>query len=191
MGDLRQVSVNNGIATIHVERRNTPSGRPFAGGCIATYGTFGQKYGTWTARFRYDEAKGTWPSWFLLPVGKKGPYPEIDVLEAYGDPACAGPGLMVQGVHYASGSPSDYKVASVSNTDGWHTHKIVWTASKLEFYVDGVLTHRVTDDSHVPDVAMYPIFVFGVGANNPDCRASSSTPSSLTMQIDYLRVLAP
>ena len=94
MGDLRQVSVANGMCTINVQRGVTPSGRPFAGAAMATYGTFGQKYGTFEARIRYDEAKGTWPSFFLLPVGQKGPYPEIDVFEAYGDTACEGPGFL-------------------------------------------------------------------------------------------------
>lgn len=186
MGNLSQVDVANGIATITVERRLTPSGRPFAGGCMATYGTFGQKFGTWEARVRYDEAKGTWPSFFMIPVGQKWPYPEIDVFEAYGDAACLGPGALVQTHHYAAGQ-SNAKIVPVAA--GWHTYKLVWTASRLDFYIDGVRTFSVT--SNVPQVAMYPIFVFGVGANSPSCRASSLTPDRLTMDIDYIRVYAP
>jgi Glycosyl hydrolases family 16 len=191
MGDLRQVSVANSIATITVARKATPSGRAFAGATMATYGTFGQKYGTWAARVRYDEAKGTWPSWFLLPVGQKGPYPEIDVFEAYGDPACLGPGAVTQAAHYAGETTSDYKVVPLANSSGWHVWKIVWTATRLDFYIDGSLTHSVTNVAHVPQVAMYPIFVFGVGANNPDCRADASTPDVMTMDVDYIRVFAP
>ena len=158
---------------------------------MATYGSFGQRYGTWTARVRYDEAQGTWPSWFLLPVGQKGPYPEIDIFEAYGDTECAGPGIAVQGVHYSSGAPSDYEVVSVGSGSNWHTHKIVWTATRLDFYVDGVLTHRVDNDAHVPQVAMYPIFIFGLGAYNSSCRANASTPDKMTMDIDFIRVTKP
>lgn len=187
MGNLSQVTLANGIATIAVERKATPSGRPFAGAMMATYGTFSQKYGTWEARVRYDEAKGTWPSWFLLPVGMKGPFPEIDVFEAYGDAACLGPNAVTQTIHRAAG---DNVMKIASNTSGWRTYKIVWTATKVEFYIDGALTFAVTDPARVPQVAMYPIFVFGVGANLAACRADATTPARLTMDVDFIRVQA-
>jgi hypothetical protein len=66
-------------------------------------------------------------------------------------------------------------------------HRIVWTATKVEYSVDGVV--RFTATSHVPQVAMYPILVYGVGANNAACRADATTPSKLTMDVDYLRVV--
>jgi beta-glucanase (GH16 family) len=189
MGNLSQVTVANGIGSLVVERKTTPSGRPFAGAAMATYGTFSQKYGTFEARLRYDQAKGTWPSFFLLPAGQKGPYPEIDVFEAYGDAACLGAGAVTSAVHYAGESTSIYKVVPVANSSDWHVHRIVWTATKIEFSIDGVVTFSTS--SHVPQVAMYPILVFGVGANNPSCRANSTTPSRLTMDVSYLRVYAP
>jgi beta-glucanase (GH16 family) len=189
MGDLRQVTVANGYGTITVERMTTPSGRPFAGAAMSTYGTFGQKYGTFEAKVRYDEAKGTWPSFFLLPVGQKGPYPEIDAFEAYGDDACLGPGAVTSAVHYAGETTSIYKVISVANSSDWHVHRIVWTPTKVEYSIDGVVKFSTT--SHVPQVAMYPILVYGVGANNPLCRADATTPSTLTMDVAYLRVYAP
>jgi len=186
MGDLRQVSVAGGICTLTVERKQTPSGRPFAGAAMAPYGTFGQRFGTYEARIRYDEAKGTWPSLFLLPVGQKGPYPEIDVFEAYGDPACLGPGALVSAVHYAGEMTSDYRVVPVSSSSGWHVQRLSWTAAAVTFSIDGAVTF--TTAAHVPQVAMYPIVVAGVGANNPACRADATTPSPLVLQLDYLRV---
>jgi len=190
MGDLRQVSVQNGMCTINVERKTTPSGRPFAGAAMATYGTFGQKYGTFETRLRYAEAKGTWPSFFLLPVGQKGPYPEIDVFEAYGDTACEGPGFLTSSLSTSS-TVNKWKawIPVSAPSDGWHVHKIVWTASKIEFYIDDVMTFSST--TVISQVAMYPILIFGVGANNPGCRADATTPSKLTMDVDYLRVYAP
>lgn len=185
---LNQVSVSNGIATLITERKSTPSGRAFAGGCIATFGTFSQKYGTWETRIRYDEAKGTWPSWFLLPVGQKNPYPEIDVFEAYGDSACLGPGAVVHAIHYAGETVSDYQITPLANSSDWHVWKIVWTSTKVEFWVDGIL--KFTNTTHVPQVAMYPILVYGVGANDPACRADATTPNILKMQIDYIKVTA-
>lgn len=186
LGDLRQFTASSGICTITVARTQTPSGRPFAGAMPATYGTFGQRFGTFEARIRYDEAKGTWPAFFLLPIGQKAPYPEIDVFEAYGDQACLGPGAVVSAVHYAGETISDYKVVPVTASSGWHTHRIVWTSSKIEFSIDGVVTF--TETAHVPQVAMYPVLVAGVGAHDSLCRADSTTPDRLVMSIDYVRV---
>ena len=155
---------------------------------MATYGTFGQKYGTFEARIRYDEAKGTWPSFFLLPVGQKGPYPEIDVFEAYGDTACEGPGFLTSSLS-TSTTVNNWKAWIPVSSNGFHVHKIVWTASKIEFSIDGVVTFSST--TVIPQVAMYPILIFGVGANNAACRADATTPSRLTMDTDYVRVYAP
>jgi beta-glucanase (GH16 family) len=187
---MAQVSQANGIMTLACERKATPSGRPFAGATISTYGTFSQRYGTFETRMRYDEAKGTWPSWFFLPVGQKAPYPEIDAMESYGDSACLGPGFTENVVHYAGETTADYAVVPLANSSGWHVHKFVWTPSRVDFYIDGVNTFSVTNPAHVPQVPMYPIYTFGVGANQPSCRADASTPAYLSMQVDYLRVSA-
>jgi hypothetical protein len=54
MGDLRQVSVANGLCSITAVRMSTPSGRMYASAAMATYGTFAQRYGTFEARIRYE-----------------------------------------------------------------------------------------------------------------------------------------
>lgn len=184
---IAQTTQANGILSLAVERKQTPSGRPFAGATWSTYGTFGQRYGTFEARIRYDENKGTWPSLWLLPVGQKGPYPEIDMFESYGDTACLGPGYTENVVHHAGETVSDYVVVPLANSSGWHVHKIIWSATRVDFYIDGVNTFSVT--TNVPQVPMYPIFTAGVGANNPNCRADFTTPDMPhAMDIDYLRI---
>lgn len=188
LGNLSQVTVSGGICTIAAERKATPSGRPFASATPATFGTFAQLYGTWEARFRYDVAQGTWPSWFLLPEGQKGPFPEIDAVEAYGDSECLGPNLFE---HVIWPSPAGSTYTIVSRPDGWHTYRFVWTATRVDFFVDGQATWSVTDPANVPQVRMYPIFTWGVGAPAAACRADATTPDRLTMDIDYIRVSAP
>jgi beta-glucanase (GH16 family) len=184
MGDLSQFSVANGVGTIRVERKATPSGRPFAAATIATFGTFGQRYGTFEARIRFQEAKGTWPAMFLLPVGSKSPYPEIDMFEAYGSPECEGPGFLTSATS-TSATRNAWKAFIPAASGQWHVHKIVWTRQRVTFYVDGVQTFSTTVS---PQVAMYPIIQHGIGANPLDCRSDSTTPDLLTMDIDYVRV---
>jgi hypothetical protein len=195
MGNLSQVSVANGRCRITAERKATPSGRPYASACIATYGTFAQKYGIFEARVRYGNGQGVWPAFFLLPAGQKSPYPEVDIFEAYpGDPAIAGPGVVVFNVHYA-GEPADeyqrqqmwegaYVPGVPDLTLDYHVYRLVWTSSKVEFWLDGVLKFTVRE--HVPQVAMYPILNLAMGA--PSYRIDGSSPDVVNMDIDYVRV---
>ncbi len=187
---IAQSSVSGGILTLKCERKTTPSGRPYAGATWSTYGTFAQKYGTFETRMRYDEANGTWPSWFFLPQGSKSPFPEIDAIEAYGSTACLGPGATEHVSYGAGGAPSAYTVVVLPDSSGWHTYKFTWTATRMEFFIDGVSSWVLTDVTKIPQVAMYPIYTWGVGANNADCRIDvpAPTPDLLTMQIDYLRI---
>jgi hypothetical protein len=192
MGNLSQVDVANGFATITAERRSTPSGRPYGGACFATYGTFAQKYGTWEARFRYPAGQGVWPSWFLIPGGQKSPYPEIDILEAYPAPPSgggSGRSIIASTVHYAPGV-NDHIVYDALHdmTTGFHVYKLEWSPGSIVFSLDGDV-YGTIKGSKVPSVPMYPIFIFGLGA--PGYRADATSPSVLKMDIDYIRVSAP
>lgn len=182
------ITVANSIATIHCIRQTTISGRPFAAGTMCTYGLFSQQYGTFEARVRYDECKGSFPSWFLLPVGQKGPYPEIDVFEAHGDAACEGPGTCTTSLSTSSTNNDHLSFIPVASGQ-FHTHRFVWSASKIEFFIDGVSTYSST--TVVPQAAMYPIFTWGVGDfSNASCRADGTTPDDSHMDIDYIRIWA-
>jgi beta-glucanase (GH16 family) len=195
MGDLRQVSVANGYARITAERMTTPSGRPYGSAIFSPYGTFSQAYGTWEARLRYPKGQGVWPAWFLLPVGQKSPYPEIDIFEAYpAPPSGGGSGVNVVGTTdwYGTGLNhnfvTDFTSLGINITDGaFHVWKMVWTPASLVFSVDETVIGSITQD--VPSVPMYPIFDLALGA--PGYRVDGTTPSLLTMDIDYLRVYAP
>jgi beta-glucanase (GH16 family) len=192
MADLRQVSVANGLCTITAERKTTPSGRPFASACLATFGTFAQSYGTWEARFRYPAGQGMWPAFFLLPEGSKNPYPEIDVLEAYPAPAGSGGGsganVIVSTLHYGLGLNHYFAVdMGVDMTSAFHTYKLVWSPGRIVFYVDGSAIGTVTSD--VPSGRMYPIFDLALGTGG--YRVDGTTPSPARMDIDYLRVSTP
>lgn len=185
LGDLSQVSVANGMATITCHRQVTPSGRAFASAAMCTYGTFAQAFGTWESRFRYDVSDGVWPSWFLLPQGQHLPYPEIDILEAYGDVASLGPNLY-ETVVWPDISGSIYTIKA--STDGWRTIRMVWTSTRIDLYENGTLYWSVTDPTKVPQVPMYPIYIYGVGDANWRDGVDGTAPNTLRMDIDYLRV---
>ncbi len=194
MGDLRQVSVANGLCSITAVRKTTPSGRMYGSAAMATYGTFAQRYGTFEARIRYPKGAGVWPAFWLLSEGTVATPPEVDVLEARPGPGLtpvngsAGTDVAIATNHYAGGSPQ-YTVwdAGTDLTTGFHVWRLEWTPLALVVKVDG--TQIATLTGHVPTTAMYPIINLAIGATG--YRADGTTPSSLTLDVDYIRVYAP
>lgn len=191
LGDLRQVSVANGLCTITAARAATPSGRPFVSAAMSTKGGFAQRYGTFELRVRYPDGQGMWPAFWLLPqqAAVAGP-PEIDIFEAYprkvGLDGRGGLNVVVSTLHYSGGSHTVvYKHGSDMTAD-FHVHRLEWRPGLLVFSVDGVETGRMSSD--VPDVPMYPIISLALGAAG--YRADQRTPAMATMDVDYLRVWA-
>jgi len=194
MGDTRQVSVANGIATITAQRMQTPSGHEYASGIIGTRFAFSQMYGTWEARIRYPAGQGVWPAFWMLAAGKNTPPPEVDIFEAY--PAPPGPG---------GGSGVEYLGAGLYGDDGtehflyyhpwaltgvFHVHKMVWTPTKMSFYVDGMLRGVLDDVEKFPQGPMYPIVNLAMGVPGI-YEVDGTTPDTVKMDIDYVRVYAP
>lgn len=191
MSDLSRVSVASGLVTLKAERAITPSGRPYASAMISTRTTFAQAFGTWEARIRFPAGQGVWPGFFLLPKGQLGPYPEIDIFEAYpGLPGRGGLGrsVIVSTVHLSAGV-THHKTfdAGIDLTADFHVYRMTWTPARLEFSLDGRVYWTVTDD--IPKVPMYPVLDLAMGA--PGYRVDGTTPTTATMDIDYLRVFAP
>ena len=186
LGNLSQVSVENGYCRLQAERRSTPSGRAYASACLATYGTFAQKYGVFEARIRYPKGAGVWPAFWLLAAGSKQTPPEVDIFEAYPGPGTGSSGTSV--AVFSNHYPGDVQYVAFDSgadlTGAWHVWRLEWTSAALELKLDGRTVGRLT--GHVPNVAMYPILNLALGA--PGYRVSSTTPDVLNMDIDYLRV---
>lgn len=195
MGDTRQVSVANGMATITAQRMATPSGHEYASGIIGTRYAFSQKYGTWEARIRYPAGQGVWPAFWMLAATANTPPPEIDIFEAYPAPAGAGGGsgtnYLGAGLYSTAGTEHFlYYDARGDLTGDWHIHKMVWTPTSMKFYVDDIFRGELVETSKYPTVAMYPIINLAMGVSGI-YEVDSTTPNILKMDIDYVRIYAP
>jgi beta-glucanase (GH16 family) len=187
MGDLRQLSIANGLCTITAARMQTPSGRPYGSAVFDTKHTFSQTYGTFEARIRYPAGDGLWPAFWLNPQGSWPP--EIDILEAYPNTTrVPGPDQLFSTLHYPPANQM-HRIewtAPKSLADAFHVFRLVWKPGSLTFSVDGITTGTITSD--VPNTPMYPVLDLSVG--NWSARAGAGTPDVARMDIDYIRVYA-
>lgn len=188
LGDTSQCTVAGGVLTITANKVSSTGSHDWASACIGTKGTFSQLYGNFEARIKYPNAKGVWPAFWLLEDGLNTSPPEIDILEAYpGDVgAIGGPNFMSTALHYGGAGP-DYFIYNHGSdlTGAFHVYRMDWQPSGFTFYVDGAVSGTLPS-THDPGVPMYPILNLALGATG--ARASGATPSTLTMEVDYLRV---
>jgi beta-glucanase (GH16 family) len=185
MGDLRQVTVAGGVATITASRMRTPSGRAWGSAVMSTKGRFAQAYGYFEARIRYTGGNGLWPAFWMDPADYVWP-PEIDILEAYPNTtAWPGRNRLISTLHYGATNLEHQIVydAGYDLSGGWHTYGLDWRPGSMTFYVDGQSIGSITQD--VPSKPFYLILNLAVG--NWTSLADATTPDNSVMQIDYVR----
>lgn len=187
MGDLRQVTVMGGVATITAQRSETPCGREFATAVMSTRNSFSQAYGYFEARIRFDAGNGLWPAFWMQPADGSWP-PEIDILEAYPNPNGMWPGTSryMAALHFGADDQTIDLVAEPGPylPGEWHTYGVDWTPDSLAFYFDGREMGRISEE--VPSIPMYLILNLAVG--NWTAPADATTPDSAVMEIDFVRV---
>ena len=176
---------SNADGTLSIQARPSTNpeiyGYQYTSGMISTQATFAQTYGYFEMRAAMPAAAGAWPAFWLLPADGSWP-PELDVMETLSsDPRAAWTtehsGL--NGDHVSSG-----QAAFVPDTaDGFHTYGVLWTATNLNWYIDGVeVFHTATPaDMNKP---MYMIANLALGGWGG---AIDQAALPAEMKIDYIR----
>jgi beta-glucanase (GH16 family) len=151
-----QVRVSRGVLHL-VARRLRTAGRSGTGapkeyfcrsGMITSYPGLRFRYGYLQAVARIPPGPGLWPALWLAAANLRWP-PEVDLIEHWGR------SRHVNGVFFHPvGGP---RVAAWPITAdlgiGWHTFGLLWTRTRLSWYIDGrpvLSVHR-----HVPHQLMY------------------------------------
>lgn len=194
--------ISNG--SLIIKAINT-SGSAYSSARLKTQGKKSWQYGKIEARIKVPYGKGIWPAFWMLGTNittngvgwpKCG---EIDILEmvggtptnSSGDRRVFGTGHWYQDAatpHASAGS--SIAVLSGKLADDFHTYSIIWTATKITWYLDGAQYYTLSttpvalSEFNAPFFIILNIAVGGTWPGNPD----GTTVFPQTMEVDYVRV---
>ena len=190
-------------------RRETVGNFGFTSARINTRDRFAFKYGRIEASIKLPSGQGLWPAFWMLaqdsPYGEWPSSGEIDILEAvnldgFPGPGGAGGGNEIFGtLHFGGGNlgriiASNSYVPSTDVTEDFRTYALEWDEDEIRWYYDGIL--YAVENSWRSNAAPFPapfdqpfyiLLNLAVGGNFPGS-PDGSTPSSATMEVDWVRV---
>ncbi|UFN50313.1 family 16 glycosylhydrolase [Roseomonas sp. OT10] len=170
--------VEDGVLTIEATYRPDlaalTNNRPYLSGVLTTEGTFAQQYGYFEARIKLPEDTGMYPAFWLLPADGSWP-PELDIME------------------FTSSRPDELQQMELTrpldDPTGWHTYGLEWTADRVAWYVDGVMTQVIYGHSaHTPMYTLLNLSVGTAGGVIGDMPADARPGDVVgSMQVDWVR----
>jgi beta-glucanase (GH16 family) len=131
------------------DKQGDPKTYECRSGMVTTYPSFRFKYGYVQVVSRIPYGYGLWPSLWLAAANLKWP-PEIDIMEHWGDQR------RVYQFYHPVGRPQFAGTGFAGNmSTGWHSYGLLWSPSKLVWFVDRHQVLTVAQD--VPGIPMYLI----------------------------------
>jgi len=187
---LKVESVSCPIDTINGGTGSLSSG--YSSGAVQMR-KFNFTYGTIQVRAKFTGGTGPWPAVWLLGADCQQPtwlttstcnWPntgsqEIDLAEILD-----GNLTSVNEETYLNGSRPDCRAPTTAVNQNWHVYSLAWTASELQFRIDGVTTCTFT--SAIPSTPMFVIIDTAVGGVGGGRIKNNTLPQ--TTQVDYVRV---
>ncbi|HKI17564.1 MAG TPA: glycoside hydrolase family 16 protein, partial [Isosphaeraceae bacterium] len=175
------VSEANGSATITVHNTGGGPLGTWTGGVLSTNTTKLFQYGFFEVRAKLPAGQGFWPAIWMY--GSNSSDDELDIMEFLGGDKTT----VYQTMHESSGALEQVAPTSTDWTSGYHLFQMLWEPGQVTFYIDNVETASFT--TNVPAEPMYLMLNFDVGGPNDWGGApNSSTPTTVTFNVDYVRV---
>lgn len=162
----------------------------------------GWKYGYFEARILLPKGKGTWPAFWMMPVGNDwntNPWPmcgEIDIMEEVGVvPNEVSSSIHTQDYNHTKGTQKTHAM-TIDRAEGeYHVYALKWTEDAITTYVDGKVQLSVTKQqlgsghNQWPfHYAFYPILNLAWGGDWGGMNGVDELALPVTMKVDYLRV---
>ncbi len=181
-----------------VARQEAYANRYYTSARIRTINKGDWKYGKFEVRAKLPEGQGLWPAIWMLPTENVyGTWPasgEIDIMELIGHE----PDVVHGTVHYGT-SADDHRFRGGTHrldeglySDAFHTFSIIWSPTRIAWYVDDRLYYIVFPSSIAPyhwpfDQKFHLLLnvaVGGIWPGSPD----DSTEFPQEMVVEYVRV---
>jgi beta-glucanase (GH16 family) len=196
-GDL-VTEVKDGTLRIHCFKEN---GKIYSGRIYAHVNQ-GWQYGYFEASIKLPKGKGTWPAFWMMPVGNDwntNPWPmcgEIDIMEEVGVvPNEVSSSIHTQDYNHTKNTQKTHAMTIADAEGAFHTYALLWTADEIITYVDGKEQLHVTkaalgsDHNQWPfHYAFYPIFNLAWGGDWGGMHGVDESALPITMEVDYIRV---
>lgn len=162
----------------------------------------GWKYGYFEARILLPKGKGTWPAFWMMPVGNDwntNPWPmcgEIDIMEEVGVvPNEVSSSIHTQDYNHTKGTQKTHAMTIDKAEGEFHVYALEWTEDAITTYVDGEVQLAVTKQqlgtghNQWPfHYAFYPILNLAWGGDWGGMNGVDESALPITMKVDYLRV---
>lgn len=166
---------------------------PYHSGGIQTRGKFDFRYGMVQVRAKFTQGQGSWPGIWMIPASNTyGTWPnsgEIDIMEHVNYENVVHHTLHNASVSLGGGGLGH---ASSFNVNQYNIYAMVWTPDYIEFYVNGVWTHKFNRPTNSTwsnwpyDQPFYLILNQSGGAGWPGPITNADLP--FTQHVDYVRV---
>lgn len=176
-------------------------GKIYSGRVYAKVNT-GWKYGYFEARIMLPKGKGTWPAFWMMPVGNDwntNPWPmcgEIDIMEEVGVvPNEVSSSIHTQDYNHTKGTQKTHAMTIEQAEGEFHLYALEWTEDAITTYVDGEVQLAVTKQqlgtghNQWPfHYAFYPILNLAWGGDWGGMNGVDESALPVTMKVDYVRV---
>ena len=156
----------------------------------------GWLYGYFESRIRLPKGKGTWPAFWMMPVGVSN-WPdcgEIDIMEEVGyDPNVINSSIHCHDYNHPMNTQKTVKRCFDGAEDDFHVYGCEWTPEWIKFSVDGIAImvfyneHR-GNDAWPFDKPFFPILNLAWGGDWGGLMGVDETALPATMEVDYVRV---
>ena len=190
--------VKNGTLRITCLKEN---GKIYSGRVYAHVNE-GWQYGYFEASIKLPKGKGTWPAFWMMPVGNDwntNPWPmcgEIDIMEEVGCvPNEVSSSIHTQDYNHTKNTQKTHAMTLADAEGAFHTYALLWTADEITTYVDGKVQLNVkksvlgSGHNQWPfHYAFYPIFNLAWGGSWGGMNGVDEGALPCTMEVDYVRV---
>lgn len=195
--DEAYVYQKNGNLVLRMDNRKIPGDTiSYHSGGVQSSTKFNLKYGKVEVKAKFTQGRGSWPAIWMMPEPEyaKGTWPdcgEIDIMEHVNNEPVIHQTLH-NAAHTAKSGVSTATKSSIYNVNNYNVYSIIWTPSKIQFYLNSDLKYTFTKkqewgNKQWPyDVPFYMILNQAGGAGWPGKLNEADLP--FQMEVDYVRV---